>query len=590
MANIVEALKYLPEHHINRHMVWEGLKTGNIELLNYLPEKFLKPQLANMLFRYDKSKSNSFNLNRIPESVRTQNICDKAVEGDEDNYKYVPEKFRTTKMLRKVMPAIRDNFEFLPLIPPDTWDIKAVYDAIESLNKERYSSYGYSSNSYYSQEKIQDVRKSHSKTDKIMLMQIMLTYVPQHIKNKVFYHGLFDNTSLKVPDIDLLTPTKHKNKRYYSLMAANAFQYVPVNKIDYNGLYTAIESGSLPWYAIFRDDSDYRNRIFEVMDDKMADLIAQKHPDYFEQLPEKFLTSGRLSLCIETNPNHRDFYQLVDDLSSIKDKKEKALTKKIQDLMTTDICKTLVSRNMKLPEFPKVVWNQEFVDYCMEHGTKHYWFGQMPKEFQTQEMVNTVLEADPDKVKFVHRSFLNSYMAMRLYRKDTSLKQYLPKEFFKQFRDNTGLDDRFFGGEKDYFHLRDIRASNTYFQIGNSFFGIYNENNAFKFIMTKPPANGKAPKMVFDIIIKAFRPTWLEKAILDNDPDYYMPDVTKDLRHLQYSKHYSVEKDIEKDGVQVYKNLFRGQTIGYVALREDEDGEHELIFEVKRDDLFQYFE
>lgn len=588
MANIVEALKYLPEHYVTRHMVWEGLKTGNIELLDYLPEKFLKPHLANMLFRYDKSKSNSFVLERIPENVRTQNICDKAVEGDEDNYEYVPEKFRTTKMLRKVMPSIRDNFNFIQLIPIDTWDTKAVYDGVESLYKDRYS--GYSSNSYFSQEKIQDVRKSHSKVDKIMLIQIMLTYVPQHIKNKAFYHGLFNKSSLTVPDIDLLTPLKHKNKRYYSLMASKAFQYVPVNKIGYNGLYTAIESGSLPWYAIFRESSDYHKRIFEVMDDKMADLIAQKHPDYFEQLPEKFLTSERLSHCIETNPNHRDFYLLVDDLSSIKDKKEKALTKKIQNLLTTDICKMLVSRNMKLPEFPKVVWEQSFVDYCMEHGNKYYWFGQMPKEFQTQEMVNTVLEVDANKVKFVHRSFLNSYMAMQLYRKDTGLKQYLPKEFFKQFRDDTGLDDRFFGGEKDYFHIKDIRAENTYFQIGNSFFGLYKENGANKLIMTKPPANGKAPKEVFNVTIKTFSKTWLEKNILDNDPDYYKPDVPKEFRHLQYSNYYSVEKDIEKDGVQVYKNKFRDATIGYVALREDEDGEHELIFEVKRDDLFQYFE
>lgn len=469
--NIILAIEYLPEHYITKEMVWDALKTGDIDLLDHLPSKYMKPHLINMLLRYDKSKSSSFDLDKIPEICRTKNICERAVLASIENYKYVPDSLKSTDMLHKVSALMNRYLDYLPIIPASTWDKKSLYNAIEALIKEN----GYSYFNDWSHSGLQDVRTSHSKTNSLMLIQILLTYVPNEVKTKAFYHGLFEHSRLTVPDIDLITPLRCKNKKYYNLMAAKNFKYVPVKKIDYKGLYTAIESGSLGSNTIFNNTSDYHKRIFEVMDDKMADLIARKHPDKSSYLPDKFLTSKRFAKTIHANPNHYDFYKLVTNLSKITDKNEKKRVLKIQSIINKGISRMLVKGNKALPEFPRAVWDERLVDYCMKHGTKFRWFEIMPVEFQTQEIVNAAVEYDPNNLRYVHHSYKNSYMAMKLFRIKESINRYIPVEYFTQFREDTGLSDRFFGGEVTYIQMRenkDIRKQNIYFQSGNSFFRI----------------------------------------------------------------------------------------------------------------------
>lgn len=585
--DIISAIQHLPENLITNRIIWEGLKTGNIKLLNFLPDKYMKSHLIEMLLRYDKSERETFDLDLLLEGLRTKAVCERAVKGNAGNYKYVPDELKSTGMLRTVMPAVKDNFHFIPTVPPATWDAQAVYDAIKSFN----SGNGYNYHNPYLNDEAEDVRRCYSKGKSIKFIQVLLTCVPEEIKNKAFYHGLFKDSIISVPDIDFITPTRFKNKRYYTLMAARAFQYVPPSKVDYNSLYTAIESRSLRRSAIFDDDSDYRKRIFEMMDDKMADLIAIMYPERFNRLPLKFLTSQRLYISIQKNPNCNDFCNLIPKKTDEKDQKQAELYDRMMSLLNKVICRMLIKINEPLPVFPAGVWDERFVDFCMKHGTEFEWFDQLPKELQTQEIVNAALEFDPENLEYVHRSFINSYMAMKLYRCGKSVKKHVPKEFLEQFKEDTGLNEKFFGGEITYLEMRDnkdYRMEDVYFQSGNSFIGFHRpggSHGSYKLVMTKPAANGQAPTLLFDKFIKTFHINWLEKMIADNESGFMKPTVIKSYRHLQFLNYYDVEKDVLKNGVQIYRNTFRGETIGFVALRDDE-----LIFEAERDDLFQYFE
>lgn len=136
------------------------------------------------------------------------------------------------------------------------------------------------------------------------------------------------------------------------------------------------------------------------MDDKMADQIVLKEPRAFKYLPENFQTPARLIKALEAD--ERDTIHLGKD-----DK----------HLLTEEVCKTYVRKNIETPEFPEAVWTPEFVEYCMSHGTSFRWFSRMPKQMQTREIVYKALKYSGHHLSEVRPELISLEQAQRLYRK-----------------------------------------------------------------------------------------------------------------------------------------------------------------------------
>ena len=88
-------------------------------------------------------------------------------------------------------------------MPETLWDTSLAYAGVNdaySCHSQSYNSRG----RYYT-----------SGTNDIKMVQAFLTFVPEAIKNRQFYYGLFTNTKLASEHIDLITPLKHKSRPYY---------------------------------------------------------------------------------------------------------------------------------------------------------------------------------------------------------------------------------------------------------------------------------------------------------------------------------------------------------------------------------------
>lgn len=104
--NICKAIANLPEELVTPEIATAGIEEANIELLDHLPHKYLTGAvILNIINKNEKSYSwQSFSLSRIPEELRTQEVCDFAVNKDIDNFSHVPANCRTSDMLKKWCP------------------------------------------------------------------------------------------------------------------------------------------------------------------------------------------------------------------------------------------------------------------------------------------------------------------------------------------------------------------------------------------------------------------------------------------------------------------------------------------------------
>lgn len=503
---IYKAVKNLPEELITQEIADAAIKEGNIELLNHLPHKYLTGDvIIGIITKYEKSYGgNLFELKNIPENLRSKEICEFAVRQRHENIlavpenirnqtiydiavsKYsgnitvVPKKFRSYSMLANMVSYVKTNLIYLHLFPASLWNKELAYKGINSIYSETSYNYG-RHGAYYGSHKSTDIKR----------VQMFLSYVPKKLKNKSFFRGLF-GTSLSAKHIDQMTPLCQKDKGYYLIMARRDFSLIPERFYGYDIFMSALSEGSkTSVYDLVKTGNRYKpnaiwEHIFNCMDDAMADRLITLYPSVFSSLPEKFQTSERLISAIEKYDEGYT-YNLINS--------------SYQHLFTEEVCKAFVRKNRDMPELPSSVWTKEFVDYCMEHGTSFYWFKQMPPSFQTREMVYRALDKCRSNLKYALPELISLEQVQQIYRESEYYRPDIPSHFMHEFVTETGLEEKFFGGEVSLDKLREYKKSYTYCRAGHCFIAIYNDgfyNSRNRLKMTRRTPHSIRPEVVFD--------------------------------------------------------------------------------------------
>lgn len=556
------AVKNLPEELITPEIANAAIREGKLELLDYLPHKYLTGDVVVSIIEKNAGSYswNAFRLSNLPKDIRTQKICEFAVGKDVSNIEAVPESLRSEAMLAKMMCGVKTNLKFLHLFSPEVWTHEIVYAGIRSIYSETYSNYG-SRGGYHG---------STTRTD-IKRVQVFLSYVPQRLKDKAFYLNLFQ-TSLKQEDINLITPDRYKTKAYYLKIAAKEFKLVPKQFYDYDMFMEAIENRQLtlelPYSSTYSmsviqrkviedNHRELIDSVFAVMDDAMADKVIEAIPYAFKQLPDKFQTPERLIFALDKC-----------DRSTITINSETDCR-----LFTKEVCKAYVRKSHDIPKLPLSIWTPDFVEYCMTQGTNFRWFEQLPKHLQTKEMVYAALDYSSGYLRDARPELISFEQAQKLYRSHEYNHKYIPQHFIKDFKDETGLDEKFFGGEVPFAQLRESRENNTYCKLGNTYVGISKECDWGKectLTVTRRTPHSFRPEPLFEREVRTFHSTWIEKMIADYDASFVKPTVSKTLKPYQYNGYYAVEKVDTYNGAVIYANVLLGERVYFSTMIDGE--------------------
>ena len=175
-------------------------------------------------------------------------------------------------------------------------------------------------------------------------------------------------------------------------------------------------------------------------------------------------------------------------------------------------------------------------------------------------------------IRYFVKRFITPEMAKRVYR-ENYYRCWIPEHFVSEFKKQTGLSEKFYGGERPLLTLKNNHEDYTYCKIGNTYIGFYytdkyNPNTA-RLIMTRAESRYCKPSRVFECSVSTFHRTWLEKIVAENDPLFEKPKVDKSLRAVQALGYYGVEKIKDIKRTEIFRNTFLGETIGYCARRRD---------------------
>lgn len=559
---IYKAVSNLPEHLITPEIAEAAIAEGNIKLLDCLPKRYLTEKaVMSIVSRNEEGYCwDSFQLSNIPEALRGGPLCEFAVKKDSNNIVYVPEGLRSSEMLGTLLDRKDAGFKYLHLFRPSLWNAELVCKGIASVYSYIQNNYRYGN------------RRRYQTTCDIRQVQILLSFVPAAILTRKFYLNLF-SAGIKAEDLEVLVPNRYKHKEYYLRMAGTDFQFVPSSYYDYDIITEAISHSELSIYQSPYKPNDiiekYKDTLFPLIDDKLADLIVSREPRAFKCLPENFQTPARLIKAMEADNN--------DNIH---------LGNGYKHLLTEEVCKTYVRKNIDIPEFPASVWTPEFVEYCMEYGTAFRWFPQMPKCLQTREIVYKVLAYSGYHLSYVEPKLISLEQAQKLYRENNYYHEHIPKHFITEFRNETGLDEAFFGGEVSFSHLRELRGNNTYCRLGNTYVGIREEqdtryNRYQVLVLTRRTPQAFRPVPLFERAIGTFHSTWLEKLIADNDASFVKPSVSKELKQYQFNGYYTLEKVGEESGIAIYANELLEERISYAARLDGEIITNSSLSELK---------
>lgn len=533
--SIKVALEYLPEEFVTQEMVNEAVKCKDVEVLSYIPQRFLNTQLIEQVIANCDNCWHSFKLKHIPEECRTESVCAYAVKKSRRNIYAVPTHIMTREMALKVVQNCAGDLDILSAIPAHIWDNELAIEAMVSL--------------------IGNVHRIGDYTNAIMRVEIVLGYLPASLKTQELFTAMLQREALDVLCVDRATPTKFKNKLYYQYLAKRDLSMVPHKYISYEVLYAAVFS-------------EHNNKVhneyvlghyLHLLDDRLADQLVRKYAYVFKTLPDKFRTAKRLVLAIDSSS--RDSYTLINTEDS-KDSR----------LLTVEVCKAFVRRGGSCPTFPQKVWTRKFVEYCEENCKSYQWFEQMPTEFQTPKNTQAAFDYNSYNIRYFLKRFITPAMAKSVYR-ENYYNCWVPKHFISEFVKQTGLSEKFYGGERSLLTLKNNHEDYTYCKIGNTYIGFYytdkyNPNTA-RLIMTRAESRYCKPSRVFECNVSTFHRTWLEKIVAENDPLFEKPKVDKSLRAVQALGYYGVEKIKDIKRTEIFRNTFLGETIGYCARRRD---------------------
>lgn len=533
--SIKVALEYLPEEFVTQEMVNEAVKCKDVEVLSYIPQRFLNTQLIEQVIANCDNCWHSFKLKHIPEECRTESVCAYAVKKSWRNIYAVPTHIMTREMALKVVQNCAGDLDILSAIPAHIWDNELAIEAMVSLigNLHRIGDY----------------------TNAIMRVEIVLGYLPASLKTQELFTAMLQREALDVLCVDRATPTKFKNKLYYQYLAKRDLSMVPRKYISYEVLYAAVFS-------------EHNNKVhneyvlghyLHLLDDRLADQLVRRYAYVFKTLPDKFRTAKRLVLALDSSS--RDSYTLINTEDS-KDSR----------LLTVEVCKAFVRRGGSCPTFPQKVWTRKFVEYCEDNCKSYQWFEQMPTEFQTPKNTQAAFDYNSYNIRYFLKRFITPAMAKSVYR-ENYYNCWVPKHFISEFVKQTGLSEKFYGGERPLLTLKNNHEDYTYCKIGNTYIGFYytdkyNPNTA-RLIMTRAESRYCKPSRVFECGVSTFHRTWLEKIVAENDPLFEKPKVDKSLRAVQALGYYGVEKIKDIKRTEIFRNTFLGETIGYCARRRD---------------------
>ena len=168
--------------------------------------------------------------------------------------------------------------------------------------------------------------------------------------------------------------------------------------------------------------------------------------------------------------------------------------------------------------------------------------------------------------------FITPEMSRLLCQKDQDNIRHF-KERVMEFRKYTGLPAEFYGCETDFEHIRDRNDSRRYCRIGLTYIALQKckrgwHESEYYLIMTRHPNRYMPAETVFRKQITTFHRTWLEKTICDNDPQFRIPKIQKDLKDVQAMRYYEVEHIRTILGCEIYRNSFMGRTVEY-CIRKD---------------------
>lgn len=533
--SIKVALEYLPEEFVTQEMVNEAVKCKDVEVLSYIPQRFLNTQLIEQVIANCDNCWHSFKLKHIPEECRTESVCAYAVKKSWRNIYAVPTHIMTREMALKVVQNCAGDLDILSAIPAHIWDNELAIEAMVSL--------------------IGNVHRIGDYTNAIMRVEIVLGYLPASLKTQELFTAMLQREALDVLCVDRATPTKFKNKLYYQYLAKRDLSMVPHKYISYEVLYAAVFS-------------EHNNKVhneyvlghyLHLLDDRLADQLVRRYAYVFKTLPDKFRTAKRLVLALDSSS--RDSYTLINTEDS-KDSR----------LLTVEVCKAFVRRGGSCSTFPQKVWTRKFVEYCEENCKSYQWFEQMPTEFQTPKNTQAAFDYNSYNIRYFLKRFITPAMAKSVYR-ENYYNCWVPKHFISEFVKQTGLSEKFYGGERPLLTLKNNHEDYTYCKIGNTYIGFYytdkyNPNTA-RLIMTRAESRYCKPSRVFECGVSTFHRTWLEKIVAENDPLFEKPKVDKSLRAVQALGYYGVEKIKDIKRTEIFRNTFLGETIGYCARRRD---------------------
>lgn len=533
--SIKVALEYLPEEFVTQEMVNEAAKCKDVEVLSYIPQRFLNTELIEQVIANCDNCWHSFKLKHIPEECRTESVCAYAVKKSWRNIYAVPTHIMTREMALKVVQNCAGDLDILSAIPAHIWDKELAIEAMVSL--------------------IGNVHRIGDYTNAIMRVEIVLGYLPASLKTQELFTAMLQREALDVLCVDRATPTKFKNKLYYQYLAKRDLSMVPHKYISYEVLYAAVFS-------------EHNNKVhneyvlghyLHLLDDRLADQLVRRYAYVFKTLPDKFRTAKRLVLALDSSS--RDSYTLINTEDS----------KDIR-LLTVEVCKAFVRRGGSCPTFPLKVWTRKFVEYCEENCKSYQWFEQMPTEFQTPKNTQAAFDYNSYNIRYFLKRFITPAMAKSVYR-ENYYNCWVPKHFISEFVKQTGLSEKFYGGERPLLTLKNNHEDYTYCKIGNTYIGFYytdkyNPNTA-RLIMTRAESRYCKPSRVFECGVSTFHRTWLEKIVAENDPLFEKPKVDKSLRAVQALGYYGVEKIKDIKRTEIFRNTFLGETIGYCARRRD---------------------
>ena len=542
---IYVAVENLPEALVTPEIAEAAIEEGNIKLLDCLPHRFLTGEVIIKIIEKnaDSYSWRGFNLANIPVDLRSEMVCEFAVKKDVENIIHVPKDKRSQSMLNRLLESTEKNLKYLHLFSCDMWNAELATKGLRSIYRIRESHYGPRGG----------YRGSQVKCD-IKRLQIFLSYIPKVIKTPEFFISLMQH-NIQAADVNALLDDKYKDKAFYMLVAENDFDIVPSQFYDYDILTTAISNRKLTLcgYRCTNDDSgEIKEALYKVMDDKLADLIVTTDPEAFRVLPENFKTSERFLKAVEITTGSRFGWG-----------------EQYEHLLTEEVCKAYVRKNMDLPKLPTTVWTREFADYCMQHGTSFYWFGQIPKELQTVEMADAALKYSGHNISYARTDLISLEQAMYVYRNYEHCRKYIPQHYINDFKNETGLDERYFGGERSFDSLRENRCENTYCKLGNTYVAIrregYYRTGSLVLTVTRRTPRVFRPVPVFEREIGIFHATWIEKMFADYDTSFVKPSVSKDLKQYQYNGYYDIQKVKVVKGITIYANVLYGEKVYYCA-------------------------